>query len=184
MQILTYPNPILEQKSQPVALPLSKGDQDIIREMWKLVQGIGVGLAAPQVGVNKQIFIVHLSEDKDLMKGLKERDFVVINPRITFYSKAQVEMVEGCLSFPEEYWRIVRPANIQIEFDSISNFYDFVKKGREPKYIKRKKLLAKDWLSRILQHEFDHLLGDIFIKKGGQKLSKEELEGLEDEVVD
>jgi peptide deformylase len=184
MKILTYPNPILEQVAKPVNIPLKEDEIDLIKEMWRAVQKIGVGLAAPQVGVSKQIFIIHMSEDSDIKKQVKEPDFVVINPKITFYSQLEAEMIEGCLSFPEEYWKIWRPANISLEYDTISNFQDFIKQNAKPIYKKRKRLNAKEWLSRIIQHEYDHLQGKIFTKKGGIKLSKKDMELLNEKVVD
>jgi peptide deformylase len=181
LKILTYPNNILETPATPVNFPLNSEDQTLIREMWETVQGIGVGLAAPQVGVSKQILIVHMSEDDDLKRETKEPDFVAINPKIVFESQIQSYMVEGCLSFPEEYWRIKRSSNIEVEFETIGNFKEFIEKGAEPTY-KKKRIKAKGWLSRILQHEIDHLNGKIFTKMGGRKLSKRELEG--ETVVD
>jgi peptide deformylase len=178
MKILTYPNPILENKSENVNIPLNEADTELIKNMWNSVQKIGVGLAAPQVGVNKNIFIVHMSEDRDMQKGLKESDFVVINPVITFYSELEVEMIEGCLSFPDQYYRIWRPKNIQLKYDTISNFKDFIHKGKSPVYKKQKTIQASGWLSRIIQHEYDHLNGNIFIKKGGIKLSEKDLQKL------
>jgi peptide deformylase len=174
MQIYKYPNPILEKVAEKVTLQLNTLELEQIKQMWAAVQHIGVGLAAPQVGISKQWFIVHMGEDKDFVKKFKEVDFIVINPRIIYYSQNQVEMVEGCLSFPDEYWRIKRPEIVQIEFDTISNFISFVEKGAKPKFQKNKRLVAKGWLSRVIQHEYDHLLGKVFIKMGGTKVQIEE----------
>jgi peptide deformylase len=182
MKILEYPNPILEQKATAVKIPLIESDLNLIKEMWQTVQGIGVGLAAPQVGVSKQIFIVRLGEDKEIRKKLQIADFVVLNPKITFFSNHTVELIEGCLSFPDEYWRIKRPENIVLEYETISNFEKFIK-GEKPRY-KKLKLHAKGWLSRVIQHETDHLLGEIFIKKGGKKITKKDMEDLEDDIID
>lgn len=184
LPILKYPNPILENVSVEVNLPLASNDLELIRQMFATVKDIGVGLAAPQVGVNKRFFIVHLSGDKNLTKESRSNpDFVVINPNITFKSQVQTDLIEGCLSFPEEFYRIIRPSNILIEFTTISNTLQFVK-GEEPIY-KKAKLKATNWLARILQHEFDHLEGKIYTKMGGKKLTKRELE-LEDgdDIID
>jgi peptide deformylase len=139
--------------------------------MWETVKGEGIGLAAPQVGFGKKICIIHLSEDgSGRGKESPKKDFVMINPVITFKSQVKNSMVEGCLSFPEEFYEILRPANIEVEY--------FDEKG------KKKKLKAKGWLSRVIQHEVDHLEGEVFTKLGGRKLSKEELEGQGTEIVD
>ncbi|MBC7406275.1 MAG: peptide deformylase [Candidatus Parcubacteria bacterium] len=184
MKILTYPSPILTQIAKSVKLPLSSSDLDLVKNMWQTVQGIGVGLAAPQVGASLQLFIVRLSQDKDLAKKLKESDFIVINPKITFYSQNKVSMIEGCLSFPSEYWDIVRSEIIQLEYDTIKNLKEVITKDAKPVYQKSKKLLAKGWLSRVIQHEYDHLSGKVFIKAGGKKLSKKDLANLEDAIID
>lgn len=182
LKILTHPNPLLEQKALLVKTPLSTEDKNLIKEMYKVVKGIGVGLAAPQVGVLKQLFIVHLSEEKVLMKEAGSLpDFVVINPKISFYSNMESEMIEGCLSFPDDYYRIWRPSNIIIEYTTISNLNNFLSGKYEPVLI-RKKLKAKNWLSRILQHEYDHLNGKVFIKMGGEKLDPKELH--DEEIID
>jgi peptide deformylase len=184
MKILTYPSPILTQVASPVKLPLSTSDLDLVKNMWTTVQGIGVGLAAPQVGASLQMFIVRLSQDREIAKKIKEADFIVINPRITFYGQNKVMMIEGCLSFPDEYWDIMRPETIQLEYDTIKNLKEVITKDAKPIYQKAKKLLAKGWLSRVIQHEYDHLLGKVFIKAGGKKLTKKELANLEDAIVD
>lgn len=175
LRIVKYPNLILEQVSLPVELPLSNNNQDLIRNMFELVKDIGVGLAAPQVGQSKQLFIVHLSGDKNLSRESSNNpDFVVINPKITFYSNLESQMIEGCLSFPDQYYKIWRPSNILIEFYTIANTKKFLE-GAEP-ILKKTKLKASKWLSRILQHEYDHLQGKVYIKMGGKKLSKKELD--------
>jgi peptide deformylase len=164
-KILTYPNPVLETPSEEVKFPLDGESKALINEMWDIVKKEGVGLAAPQVGVNKRICIVHLSQTE---KGKQAKDIVLINPEITFKSEIENLMVEGCLSFPGEYWEIWRPANITVEYQD--------EKG------KKRNLKGKDWLSRVIQHEVDHLNGQIFIKKGGKKLQEKDL--AEKPVVD
>jgi peptide deformylase len=166
LPIVTYPNPILEAKAQEVVFPLNGETKTLIKNMWKTVRGIGVGLAAPQVGVSKQICLIHLSE---VEKGKQAQDFIMINPKITFFSELEAEMIEGCLSFPDEFWKIWRPANIIVEFQSENG--------------KPQKIKANGWLSRVIQHEIDHLNGDIFIKKGGEKIAKDSLNH-EDDIVD
>jgi peptide deformylase len=160
LEIITYPNPILELKAQEVKFPLNKEDKELIANMWATVEGKGVGLAAPQVGVSKQICIIHLLGDMR-GRGQKDLDFVVINPKIIFESKLEALMVEGCLSFPEQFYEIWRPANINVEY--------YTEAG------KKKTIKAKEWLARIMLHEIGHLNGELFINKGGKKLTEKEL---------
>jgi peptide deformylase len=160
--IITYPNPILEAKSQDVIFPLNQKTLDIINTMWSSVKTHGVGIAASQVGYNLNMFIVNLSEDPEEKRKLKIPDFLVINPKIIFYSEVQNYMIEGCLSFPDQYGYVKRPANIAVEY--------FDQNG------KKQLLKCKGMLSRVIQHEYDHLLGKIFIKNPTYKaLSLEDL---------
>lgn len=167
LNIVTHPNPILEKTAELVSFPLSKADQELISNMWATVKGRGVGLAAPQVGASKQICIVHMIADMQ-GKGKKDLDFVMINPLVTFESQMEALMVEGCLSFPEQYYEIWRPANITVEYYN--------------EYGKKKVLKAKEWLARIILHEVGHLNGELFINKGGKKIDPDKLDGKE--VVD
>jgi len=165
LKILTYPAQTLIKKADKLEFPLDVNTKDLIKKMWATVKRQGIGLAAPQVGVGKQICIIKLSEDEALAKDFKQADFLMINPRITFYSKIANEMVEGCLSFPGEFYKIVRPANIIVEF--------FDEQG------KKNTLRAKSWLSRVIQHEVDHLNGNLFINQGGTKLELEDIKNQE-----
>ncbi len=175
MQILTYPNPILDQITAKVKLPLSVENQALIRQMYDFVQKKGVGLAAPQIGKLLQICIINLSDDKILAKKYKTPDFVMINPEIIFQSQLQALMVEGCLSFPDDYWKIWRSANITVSFETIYNWQEFLK-GSAPILKKQKNFVAKEWLARVILHEVDHLNGKLFINMKGEKLAKSELE--------
>ncbi len=166
LPIVTYPNPILESKAQEVIFPLNQESKTLIKNMWATVKGIGVGLAAPQVGVSKQICLIHL---KEVEKGKQAKDILMINPKITFFSELEAQMVEGCLSFPGEFWKIWRPANIIVEYQNEQG--------------KKQKLRASGWISRVIQHEIDHLNGEIFIKRGGEKIEEKELQD-ENEIID
>lgn len=159
--IVTYPNPILEKAAQEVVFPLDKETKDLIRDMWETVKGKGVGLAAPQVGVSKKICIIN-ADEAELEE--KAKNVTLINPKIVFESQVQHLMVEGCLSFPDQYYEIWRPANIVVEY--------YNEEG------KKKKLKAGNWLSRIIQHEVSHLNGDLFIRMEGRKLDEKELAGV------
>jgi peptide deformylase len=166
LSIVTYPNPILEAKAAEVTFPLDQETKSLIKNMWATVKGIGVGLAAPQVNISKQICLIHL---KEVEKGKQAKDILMINPKITFFSELEAQMVEGCLSFPGEFWKIWRAANITVEYQNEQG--------------KNQKLRATGWISRVIQHEIDHLNGEIFIKKGGEKIEEKELQD-ENEIID
>ena len=159
LSIFTYPHSVLDAVAQEVTFPLSQADQKLIADMWATVKDQGVGLAAPQVGVSKQICIIHLADSE---KGTQAKDIVMINPQLLFESETENLMVEGCLSFPGEYYKIWRPANIVVAYQD--------ERGRT------RKLRAGEWLSRVIQHEVDHLNGRIFTTLGGEKIEESELE--------
>jgi peptide deformylase len=156
-KIVLYPNPILDKTSELVVFPLDEETKSDIKDMWEVVKADGVGLAAPQIGVSKQICIIHLSE---VEKGKQAKDILLINPKIVFESSVENLMIEGCLSFPEQFYEIWRPANVNIEY--------FDEQG------KKKLLKARDLIARVAQHEVDHLHGKLFIKKGGRKMDPSE----------
>ena len=102
----------------------------------------GVGLAAVQVGVLKRVIVIDLYDDNG--------PIVLINPVITKI-KGEQEVEEGCLSFPNEFAKVIRPAELTAEYID-----------REGK---RMKVKAKELLAQAIAHEVDHLNGELFIEK-------------------
>ena len=101
----------------------------------------GIGLSAPQVGVNLRVIVIQLMSAGKLVGPVQE----MINPVITNYSDDSMEYEEGCLSIPGEYIRIDRPRSINVKFQTLSGKY--------------KKWFLKGLEARIVQHEIDHLDG-------------------------
>lgn len=142
MEILTLGNEILRQKASPIA--------DIDGEVAKLAQdmleamraGRGIGLAGPQVGLKSRIFVVQV--DNDVPR-------VFINPSIIQTSSELAEYEEGCLSIPAMYADVVRPEMVRVQA--------WNERGR-PFTIDAEGLLA-----RVIQHEYDHLEGTLFIDR-------------------
>ena len=110
----------------------------------------GVGLAAPQIGINKNIFVF------DAGDGPK----VAINPKIKDL-QGSIVFMEGCLSLPGYYWDIER-----YEYAKLSCLNE---KGEEVIYE------GEDLLGRVLQHEYDHLQGQLLLKQLKRKIRKEAL---------
>lgn len=104
--------------------------------------GKGVGLAAPQVGVLDRVFVVHI--DGDVPR-------VFINPSIIETSSELSEFEEGCLSIPGMYAQVIRPAYVKVQA--------WNERGRPFN------LTAEGFLARVIQHEYDHLEGVLFIDK-------------------
>ncbi|HVP06641.1 MAG TPA: peptide deformylase [Candidatus Acidoferrum sp.] len=141
--IVKYGDPILREISQPVD-SVDQTVKDLVSDMVDtLKKAQGLGLAAVQIGVRKRVFIVDLSA-VDLKATLK----VFINPEI-IGTNGEVELEEGCLSFPGIYQRIIRPASVRVRAMDI-NGQTF-------------ELEANGLGARAILHEFDHLEGKLFI---------------------
>jgi len=140
MEIVRYPSDILRQKTVAVTEfdpLLGAFAQEMIATM---VQGRGIGLAAPQVGSLHSLFVAQEDEGKFL---------VFINPEIIGTSLETAPYEEGCLSIPGMYEEVVRPEAVIVQA--------YNEKGRP---FKRE---CSGLLARIVQHEMDHLKGVLFI---------------------
>lgn len=143
LDIITYGNPLLRKKCEPVET-VDKEILQIIEGMKKSLDSAnGIGLAAPQVGVLKNIFLV------DLTKSDQPYKVALINPKIIFKSIDVGPYEEGCLSIPEVWGQVIRPKSIKIK-GQLTNGKSMV-------------IEAEGLYARVLQHEFDHLLGKLFI---------------------
>lgn len=150
MNIRKIGDPVLRSKAKEVK-NINQRTKDLIDNMADtMYEADGIGLAAPQVGVLQRLFIV------DVGNGLME----VINPKI-IEENGQSIMEEGCLSIPDETGAVVRAKEIVMEGYN-----------REGKKIK---IEADGLLARALQHEYDHLEGNLFTDKviDEEKLEKE-----------
>ena len=145
MEILLVPHPILRQKANKLK-SITEEDIKIANQMMEaMIKAPGVGLAANQVGILKQIVTIDY-EDKESNKKV---NYVLFNPSIIKYSDETVVMEEGCLSLPEQYADVERPKEIVVEYIN-----------ENKKTIKKK---IDGYQARILQHEIDHLSGKLFV---------------------
>ena len=136
---------ILSKISREVDEQSIKGDriQTLIDDMIETMHKYnGVGLAAVQVGILKRIVVIDLYDDKG--------PIVLINP-IIIKTKGEQEVEEGCLSFPNQFAKVKRPAEVTAEY--------FDRDG------KRMRVKAKELLAQAIAHELDHLNGEVFINK-------------------
>ena len=133
---------ILKKKSREVEViddKLQTLIDDMIETMHKYN---GLGLAAVQVGVLKRVIVLDMYDDKG--------PIVMINPAI-LKTKGQQEVDEGCLSFPNQFAKVIRPAEVVAEYTDRTG--------------KRMKIKAKELLAQAICHETDHLNGEVFIDK-------------------
>ncbi len=126
--------------------------RDMLRSMYTAK---GIGLAAPQVGIAKQLLVIDLDLEEAATPPL-----VLINPEITAAGSSLNTYEEGCLSIPKVYLNVVRPSVVEVSFrDEL---------GRP------RKLKADGLLARCIQHEMDHLQGVLFVDRVTDELSLNE----------
>ncbi|OGE76025.1 MAG: peptide deformylase [Candidatus Doudnabacteria bacterium RIFCSPHIGHO2_02_FULL_48_21] len=130
---------ILRAPNAEVNFPLTVEIKELIEDMKLTVRKApGIGLAAPQVGHNLMLAIIHLEEF-----GIES--FALINPKVISRSIKKTALEEGCLSIPKVFGDVKRPAKVEV--------VGFTEDGRKV-HLKGEKLFAK-----VLQHEIDHLNG-------------------------
>lgn len=113
----------------------------------------GVGIAAPQIGVDLKVALVDMEQDGILQ---------LINPKIISYSDEKENDVEGCLSIPNVFGLVDRSTTIVVKANDL--------KGNDIE------MTAHDDIARIIQHEVDHLYGHLFTEKMTKQLTEAELE--------
>ena len=146
MKILTFPHPILFKKCKPLQ-KINQELRDIVAEMIEtMYASAGVGLAANQVGLPFQLFVMNPTGDREA----KDNEYVLINP-VILKKNGNVIDNEGCLSFPDIHADVVRPESIEVESISLT--------GEEQLF------QWKDRPARIVLHEMDHLNGVCFVDR-------------------
>jgi peptide deformylase len=141
-EIVTYPDPILQRPAEAIAAfdeELRTLAADMFESMYK---ALGIGLAAPQIGVGKRITVIDLSNQKN-----PDEKIVLVNPQIVHKEGKQREE-EGCLSLPDIRDKVTRAAKVKVKAQDLDG-----------KWIE---LEGTELLARAFQHEIDHLDGILF----------------------
>jgi peptide deformylase len=144
LPILTAPDPELKKISQPVKqvdASIRKLMDDMLETMY---HAPGIGLAAPQVGVLKRVIVLDLAREGEEPQPLR-----IANPEVVWVSDDDATYNEGCLSVPEHYADVVRPAACRVRYLDHDN--------------QQQEIAAEGLLATCLQHEIDHLDGVLFI---------------------
>ncbi len=144
LPIIVAPDPRLKIKAEPVTVVDAAIATLMANMLATMYAAPGVGLAAPQVGVAKQVIVVDAAAEKAKPQPLK-----LANPEIVWASDELYTYEEGCLSLPDEYADVRRPAKIRVRYLDENN---------SPREITAEGLLAV-----VLQHEIDHLTGVLFV---------------------
>lgn len=160
MEIIPYPHPTLRHKSKPIRR-VNKRLKELVQQMFPLMyKAKGVGLAANQVDLPFQLFIIN--EKADPNEG---EELVFINPVIQ-KPKGREEKEEGCLSIPGIYENVDRPTQIHVTAFALDGSpIDMTVDGM---------------LARIIQHEYDHVHGTLFIDRIAESTYKQ-VDGLLEE---
>lgn len=133
---------VLRKKSRAVE-KVDEKIKELVKDMLEtMYKNNGVGLAAPQVGILKRVVVIDLYDNNG--------PIVLINPEI-IKEKGEQEVEEGCLSFPNQFAKVVRPDEVTAEYTDRNG--------------KRVKVKAKDLLAQAICHEYDHLEGEVFVDK-------------------
>jgi peptide deformylase len=144
LPIITAPDPRLKIKARPVPAVDDK-IRRLMDDMLDTMYGaIGIGLAAPQVGQSSRVIVLDVARD-----GEKPQPLQLANPEILWRSAELTTGNEGCLSLPEHYAEVTRPAKIRLRY------LDYQNEIRE--------IEASGLLAMCLQHEIDHLDGVLFV---------------------
>lgn len=144
LKVVKIPNPILNKKTALVK-SFDQGLADLVSEMIETCRHAnGIGLAAPQIGKSIRVCIINLEH-----LGLPP--FALVNPKIVKRTWKKIVMEEGCLSIPGVFGTVKRPVKVTVEAQNL--------KGEKNNFV------ADGLLSRVIQHEIDHLDGILFTSK-------------------
>jgi peptide deformylase len=157
LEILTYPSPILTKVAEPVTQFDAELKELCMNMIYTMYDAPGIGLAAPQIGIGKRIFVVDVNYSKEEVSEDSEEytlenlaPMIFINPVLKDF-EGEIIYQEGCLSLPDIYEDVKRYENLNIEYqDSDGN---------------PQSLAASELLSICLQHENDHLDGIVFLDR-------------------
>ncbi|MBM3541270.1 MAG: peptide deformylase [Alphaproteobacteria bacterium] len=144
LEIITAPDPRLKAKCAPVAR-VDEGVRRLMDDMLETMYAApGIGLAAPQVGVAKRVIVVDVSKDEEARHPV-----CLANPEIVGRSEELASYEEGCLSVPDNFGEVERPARVRVRY------LDREDAEREEEF--------DGLLATCVQHEMDHLDGVLFI---------------------
>ena len=178
-EILKMGNPLLREVAEDFSVEEIKNSETqlLLEDMWhSLAAAGGIGLAAPQIGISKQLAVIKLTEESDRYPDMEDSEaFVIFNPKITVLDKTEQGFWEGCLSVPGLRGFVERPRKIRV---------DFLDENAKPRSIE-----VEDFLATVFQHELDHLVGKLYvdrIKDITTLMFEDEMvfEELEEEILD
>lgn len=149
LPIYLYGHPVLRRESKEIT-PDYPGLKQLVADMWEtMYHSDGVGLAAPQIGRNDRIVVIDASPLGEDFPECRDRKFVLINPKVEVLGEETISRNEGCLSLPDLSESVPRVEHIHLTWVD----EDFQPHEEE----------LTGFLSRVVQHECDHLEGKLYI---------------------
>ncbi len=154
-QIIKMGNPILRKSAQEFTKDEINSEQTkkLILDMWETMEHSGgIGLAAPQIGVSKQLTVIRVPKDSTRYPDAEEsNEFVIFNPKITELTNELQGFWEGCLSIPGLRGHVKRPKKIRVDYLD--------------EFAMHKSVELDDFLATVFQHEIDHLMGKLYVDR-------------------
>ena len=142
-KILKFPDQDLRIKAKPVET-FDKELKTLTDDMFETMHSVnGIGLAATQIGIAKQVAVIDISPEKN-------EPLVIVNPKIQILDPSKKEDYdEGCLSIPGFFEKISRPSDIKLSYQDLNG--------------KKQEIKPEGLLTKVVQHELDHLNGRLFV---------------------
>ena len=142
-KILKFPDQDLRIKAKPVET-FDEELKTLTDDMFETMHSVnGIGLAATQIGVAKQVAVIDISPEKN-------EPLVIVNPAIQILDPSKTEDYdEGCLSVPGFFEKISRPSDIKLTYQDLNG--------------KKQEIIPEGLLTKVVQHELDHLNGRLFV---------------------
>lgn len=151
-EIKSFPDEVLRLKAKKVV----NFDDELhllIDDMVETMRDApGVGLAAPQIGISKQVIVVEFGDEDE--ESIPKQLYIMINPEIVTESDEKVPGIEGCLSVPGLVGEVERSTIVTVKGQN--------KQGKDVK------IRAQGWLARIFQHEIDHVNGVLYTDRSDE----------------
>lgn len=148
-------HPILRQAAKRLSNEEIVSDRtaQLIDDMWQMMhQSDGIGLAAPQIGISKQIAVIQLPDTSPRYPDApKSPAYVLFNPTVSVLDPTLQTFTEGCLSLPGLHGLVSRPRKVRIDY--------------QDQQAKKCSLQVEDFLATVFQHELDHLIGKLYIDR-------------------
>ena len=169
-KLVLYGDPVLRKVTSRV-IKFDKSLRRLVEDMFETMYASeGIGLAAPQIGVSQRVLVLDVDypskryiDEQTKKEVVSYNPLVLINP-VIIYKDGQMVSREGCLSFPNVYFDVIRHKKIMVRYQDLL--------GKE-----RRLIADSDLLCRCIQHEIDHLDGKLFVDKVANEIeAKKSLE--------